>query len=133
VVSEIESNPRVRLLSNEKSLVPWLHESDLVLLPYEKGHLTTAGPRLKAFEAFACAKIVLGTQEGLDEIPGCIDGRNVILCSDWLDMADKTMQLITEGETPRKQTIRSEARRLAETEYSWQRLVKAYDPILNGR
>ncbi len=133
VTQEIESNPRVRLLSNEKSLVPWLHESDLVLLPYEKGHLTTAGPRLKAFEAFACGKIVLGTQEGLDEIPGCIDGRNVILCSDWLDMADKTMHLITEGETPRKQTIRSEARRLAETEYSWQRLVKAYDPILNGR
>jgi glycosyltransferase involved in cell wall biosynthesis len=130
---EIESNPRVRLLSNEKSLVPWLHESDLVLLPYEKGHLTTAGPRLKAFEAFACGKIVLGTREGFDEIPGCTDGQNVILCSDWLDMAGKTMGLITEGETPRKQRIRSEARTFAENEYSWQRLVKAYDPILNGR
>ncbi len=133
VRQEIESNPRVRLLSNERSLVPWLHESDLVLLPYEKGHLTTAGPRLKAFEAFACGRIVLGTPEGLDEIPGCIDGRNVILCSDWLDMARKTMDLITEGETPRRQTIRNEARRLAETEYSWQRLVKAYDSILNDR
>jgi len=133
VTHEIGSNPRVRLLSNEKSLVPWLHASDLVLLPYEKGHLTTAGPRLKAFEAFACGKIVLGTQEGLDEIPGCIDGRNVILCSDWLDMAGKTMDLIAEGETSRKQSIRGEARRFAENEYSWQRLVKAYDPILNGR
>jgi len=133
VMHESALNPRVRLLSNEKSLVPWLHESDLVLLPYEKGHLTTAGPRLKAFEAFACGKIVLGTQEGLDEIPGCIDGHNMILCSDWLDMADKTMGLIAEGETPRKQRIRSEARRLAETEYSWQRLVKAYDTILNNR
>ena len=131
VVHEIESNSRVRLLSNEKSLVPWLHASDLVLLPYEKGHLTTAGPRLKAFEAFACGKIVLGTSEGLDEIPGCIDGQNVILCSDWLDMAKKTMESISEGETPRKQKIRSEARQFAETEYSWQGLVKAYDLILN--
>ncbi len=132
VTHEIESNPRVRLLSNEKSLVPWLHASDLVLLPYEKGHLTTAGPRLKAFEAFACGRIVLGTREGLDEIPGCIDGHNVILCSDWLDMANKTKKLISESQTPRKQRIRNEARKFAETEYCWQRLVKAYDPILNG-
>ena len=132
MMNEIKSNPRVRLLSNEKSLVPWLHASDFVLLPYEKDHLTTAGPRLKAFEAFACGKIVLGTREGLDEIPGCIDGQNVIVCNDWLDMARQTMGLIAEGDTPRKQSIRNEARRFVESEYSWQGLVKAYDPILNS-
>jgi len=130
VALQIQLNPKVRLLSNQRSLVPLLHESDLVLLPYEKGHLTTAGPRLKVFEALACGKIVLGTPEGLDEIPGCIDGRNVVLCSDWLDMARKTMDLITEGETDRKQTIRREARQFVENEYSWQRLAKAYDLIL---
>lgn len=126
---EISANPRVRLLSNAGSLVPWLHASDLVLLPYEKGHLTTAGPRLKAFEAFACGSIVLGTREGLDEIPGCVDGQNVILCEDWLDMARRTMDLIAEGDTSRKRAIRSAARRFVEDEYSWQRLVRAYDPI----
>jgi len=93
VALQIRLNPKVRLLCNQSSLVPLLHESDLVLLPYEKGHLTTAGPRLKVFEALACGKIVLGTPEGLDEIPGCIHGRNVLLCSDWLDMARKTMDL----------------------------------------
>jgi glycosyltransferase involved in cell wall biosynthesis len=132
MVRQIESNPRVRLLSNQKSLVPWLLDSDVVLLPYEKGHLTTAGPRLKVFEALACGKIVLGTKEGLDEIPECEDGRNVILCSDWADMASKTMALIAEGETSRKAMIRSEARKLVESQYSWQRLVSAYDPILGA-
>jgi len=127
---QIQLNPKVRLLSSQKSLVPLLHESDLVLLPYEKGHLTTAGPRLKVFEALACGKIVLGTPEGLDEIPGCIHGRNVVLCSDWLDMARKTMDLIAQGETDLKQTIRREARQFVENEYSWQRLTKAYDLIL---
>jgi glycosyltransferase involved in cell wall biosynthesis len=127
-----ESNPRVRLLSNQKSLVPWLHSCDIVLLPYEKGHLTTAGPRLKVFEALACGKIVLGTPAGLDQIPGCIDGRNVIVCPDWLDMARKTMDLITEGETPRKQALRREARRFVEERHSWESLVRAYEPILGA-
>jgi glycosyltransferase involved in cell wall biosynthesis len=104
----------------------------VVLLPYAKGHLTTAGPRLKVFEALACGKIVLGTMEGLDEIPECVDGRNVILCSDWADMASKTMALIAEGETSRKAAIRSEARKLVEGKYSWRRLVAAYDPILKA-
>jgi glycosyltransferase involved in cell wall biosynthesis len=130
VAQAIAAQPRLRLLSNQASLAPWLHASDLVLLPYEKGHLTTAGPRLKVFEALACGKIVLGTREGLDEIPGCADGRNVILCSDWRDMADQVMTLIAEGQTERKQTLRREARRLVEDEYSWRRLVQAYEPLL---
>jgi glycosyltransferase involved in cell wall biosynthesis len=130
MATAIRSNPRVHLLSNQKSLAPSLRDCDMVLLPYARGHLTTAGPRLKVFEALACGKIVLSTREGLDEVQGCVDGRNVILCSDWLDMAHKTMGLIAEGETPRKQTIRREARRFAEREYSWPSLVKAYEPIL---
>lgn len=129
IAAGIETNPRVRLLSNQKSIVPWLHDSDFVLLPYEAGHLTTAGPRLKVFEALACGKILLSTKEGLDEVAGCIDGRNVILCSDWLDMAQKTMALILEGDTARKRMIRDEARRFVETEYSWQSLTSAYEPI----
>ena len=122
----IGSNPRVRLLSNQKSLVPWLHECDFVLLPYEAGHLTTAGPRLKVFEALACGKIVLSTREGLDEIVGCVDGRHVVVCSDWLDMAGKTMALIKEGDSVRKRAMREEARRFVEAEYSWDSLVDTY-------
>jgi glycosyltransferase involved in cell wall biosynthesis len=128
----LEANPRVRLIAQEKSIVPWLHESDFVLLPYEKGHLTTAGPRLKVFEALACGRIVLSTPEGLDEIAGCVDGGNVILCSDWRDMANRTMTLIKEGETARKQALRSAARAFIEKQYSWRTLVKAYDPILGA-
>jgi glycosyltransferase involved in cell wall biosynthesis len=130
VAQTIAANPQLRLLSNQPSLVPWLHASDLVLLPYEKGHLTTAGPRLKVFEALACGKIVLSTREGLDGIPGCVDSRNVILCSDWRDMADQTLALIAEGQTERKQALRREARLLVENEYSWRHLVKAYEPLL---
>lgn len=132
LAAEIGSNPRVRLLSNQKSIVPWLQSCDFVLLPYEAGHTTTAGPRLKVFEALACGKIVLSTKEGLDEIVGCVDGKNVILCSDWLDMAYKTKALIQEGDTARKRMIRDEARRFVETEYSWQTLAQAYEAIFEG-
>lgn len=129
LAGQIESNPRARLLSNQNSIVPWLQSCDFVLLPYEAGHTTTAGPRLKVFEALACGKIVLSTKEGLDEVGGCVDGRNVIVCADWLDMAHKTMDLIREGDTARKQAMRQEARRFVEIEYSWQTLVKAYEEI----
>lgn len=129
ITSAIESNPRVHLLSNQSSIVPWLHGCDMVLLPYESGHLTTAGPRLKVFEALSCGKILLSTREGLDGIDGYTDGRNVIVCSDWLDMAHKTIALIQEGETARKRKMRIEARRFVETRYSWQGLVKAYNGL----
>ncbi len=128
-LAAIRSNPRVRLLSNERSIVPWLAGSDFVLLPYEAGHRTTAGPRLKVFEALACGKIVLSTKEGLDEVSGCVDGTNVIVCADWRDMAHKTMDLIREGDSARKRKMQQEARRLVETEYSWESLVKAYEAI----
>jgi glycosyltransferase involved in cell wall biosynthesis len=130
LVSAIESNPQVRLLSNQRSIVPWLHGCDLVLLPYETGHRTTAGPRLKVFEALSCGKILLSTKEGLDEVDGCADGQNVIVCSDWLDMAHKTMALIKEGQTARKRRMQAEARLLIEAEYSWQSLAKVYESIL---
>jgi glycosyltransferase involved in cell wall biosynthesis len=132
VAQALAAHPRLRLLSDPPALVPWLHASDLVLLPYEKGHLTTAGPRLKVFEALACGKIVLGTREGLDQIPECLDGRNVILCSDWRDMADQAMALMTQGQTERKQALRREARQLVEDEYAWRNLVRAYDPLLGA-
>ncbi len=125
----IQSNPKVHLLSNQPSIVPWLQSCDLVLLPYEAGHTTTAGPRLKVFEALACGKIVLGTKEGLDEVAGCVDGRNVVLCSDWLDMAAKTMALIQEGDSARKRMMCDEARRFVEAEYSWLSLANAYESI----
>jgi glycosyltransferase involved in cell wall biosynthesis len=129
LAAQIGSNRRVRLLSDQKSIVPLLQSCDLVLLPYEAGHTTTAGPRLKVFEAFACGKIVLSTKEGLDEVVGCVDGRHVIVCSDPLDMARQTMALIQEGDSARKRRIRDEARRFVETEYSWQTLVETYESI----
>jgi len=131
LAAAIRSHSRVRLRSNEKSIIPWLAGCDFVLLPYEAGHRTTAGPRLKVFEALACGKIILSTREGLDEVSGCIDGTNVIVCSDWRDMACKTMELIREGDSARKQKMRREARRLVEAEYSWGRLVKAYETIFD--
>jgi glycosyltransferase involved in cell wall biosynthesis len=129
LAAAIRSNPRVRLLANQPSIVPWLQSCDLVLLPYEAGHTTTAGPRLKVFEALACGKIVLGTKEGLDEVAGCVDGGNVVFCSDWLDMADKTMALIREGDSARKRRMRDEARRFIEARYSWRSLAATYDSI----
>ncbi|MGE5294056.1 MAG: glycosyltransferase [Solirubrobacterales bacterium] len=132
LVAAIGSNRKVRLLANQPSIVFLLQSCDFVLLPYEAGHTTTAGPRLKVFEALACGKIVLSTKEGLDEVVGCVDGTNVVVCSDWLDMARKTMALIQEGDSPRKRMIREEARRFVETEYSWTRLVNAYDGIMEA-
>jgi glycosyltransferase involved in cell wall biosynthesis len=129
MAAAIQSNPKIRLLSRQPSIVPWLQSCDLVLLPYETGHTTTAGPRLKVFEALACGKVVLGTKEGLDEVVGCVDGKNVVLCSDWLDMADKTMALIREGDSDRKRLIRDEARRFIEARYSWRSLAEAYESM----
>jgi glycosyltransferase involved in cell wall biosynthesis len=132
VMALIQPNPRVTLLSNQPSLVPWLHQCDLVLLPYEKGHFTTAGPRLKVFEALACAKVVLSTKEGIDGASGCVDGRNLIVCSDWQDMAAKTIDLISKASRHDIKNMGREARYLIESHYSWKRLVKVYEQISAG-
>jgi len=132
IMGLIESNPRVTLSSNQPSVVPWLHQCDLVLLPYEKGHFTTAGPRLKVFEALACAKVVLSTKEGIDGVSGCVDGQNLIICSGWQDMAVKTIDLISNGRRHQMRTLGREARNLIQSHYSWKRLVKVYEQIIAG-
>jgi len=123
----IKLNDRVSILSGVENLVSLIQEADMVVLPYEKGHFSNAGSRLKALEAFSCGKVVLATIEGIDGLHGCINGENIIICKDWIDMANKIMDLISRNNKSYQiDKIKDNARSLVEKRYSWEKLADFY-------
>jgi len=132
IVLEINGNKHVRILSAVPSLVPHIQESKFVLIPFEKGHSTTAGPRLKVLEALSCGKVILSTPEGIDGIEGCVGNTNMILCSDYKEMAEKIIDLMKNRKSNQEfiNRLQKNARKLAENSYSWTSLIKAYEKIL---
>ncbi|MHA1341269.1 MAG: glycosyltransferase [Promethearchaeota archaeon] len=130
----MKSNDRVSILSGVNCLVPYIQKADMVVLPYERGHFSNAGPRIKTLEALACGKVVFSTLEGIDGLSGCIDGENIIICIDWIDMAKKIINIINSyDKTYKINIIQNNARHFVEENYSWDKLVKAYDLILKQR
>jgi len=131
---EIESNPRIFIRSAVPSLVPHLQEADVVLFPYETGHYTTAGSRLKALEALSCGKIVFSTPEGVDGIDSLVHGKNFILCQNVETMMVELLRFLSEGEycSNTSKDIRTGARKLITEKYAWSKLLEKYDiPLLS--
>jgi len=128
-------NCNVSLLSKVDSLVKYIQDADIVVLPYEQGHFLTAGPRLKVLEAMACGKIVLSTAEGVDGVLGCIDKRHFILCADYVDIANKIIDISENREefASMLNNIGKNARQLVEKRYSWDKLVETYNILLNSK
>jgi len=123
----VKSNDKVSFLSEVDSLVLYIYASDMVVLPYEQGHFSNAGARLKALEALSCGKVVLSTLEGIDGLSGCIDGENIIICSDWIDMAKKIIDLISQNNKSYQiKKLQENAHHLVEENYSWNKLIKFY-------
>ncbi len=130
IKQELDRCEHLRVLSAVPSLIPYLEESDIVLLPFQKGHRSTAGPRLKTLEALASCKLVLTTPEGIDEIDGCQDNVNIMLCDDTSDMAEKCRQILTNrGDQEGLKTIQRNARKLVLENYTWDSLVSVYDKL----
>lgn len=119
---------QVSVLSKVPDLGLVMAGADFIVLPFERGHFSTGGVRLKALEGLASGRLVLSTSEGVDGIHGLEHNKNFILCSDWLEMANKLRHLILdkEGTLKEAQRMAGNARDLTKNYYTWDKLVEAY-------
>lgn len=131
LLDKLKIYENVTILSKVESLAYHLQQADFVMLPYERGHFLTAGSRLKAIEALSCGKVVISTPEGIDGVLGCIDGKNVLICSDYVEMANRIIDLIKNEERNKKfiYKMQQSARNLVMEHYAWNKLIHVYDEI----
>ena len=121
----------VSIASSVPSIQTELQNTDVIILPYGKGHCSTGGGRLKALEALASGGLVFSTIEGVDGIPDLVDGEHFILCSDHTDMGAQLKLLLHDHQSATREIrkIGMNARKLMIERYSWNILAKVYNRL----
>jgi glycosyltransferase involved in cell wall biosynthesis len=104
---------------------PFLAEARVGVVPLRIG----SGSRLKALEAMAAGRAVVGTSIGLSGIE-VQPGRDVLVADDAAAFADAVVRCLTDNELAGR--LGMMGRRRAE-EYSWSRIAEGYAALLEER
>ena len=103
-------------------LVPYLEKSALMVVPVRAG----GGMRVRILEAFAYAMPVVTTTIGLEGIHAELE-KDVVVADAAGDFANRVSELLEDPSLQEK--LSAYGRRLAETKYDWQVVLKAMSPI----
>ncbi len=76
---------------------PWLKACDLAVIPLREG----GGTRMKIIDCFAAGLPVISTSKGIEGIP-VINGKQAIICDDWVSMVGKILQLADSREVRKR-------------------------------
>jgi glycosyltransferase involved in cell wall biosynthesis len=129
-VVALASRPGVQIHADVPVMAPWLARSRVVVVPLHIG----TGTRLKALEAMAAGRPVVGTSIGLEGL-GVSDGRHARIADDPANMADAVVELLRCDATA--QRLAASGRRLVEERYSWDDLAARFadglDALLESR
>lgn len=107
-----------------ESMVPWLHDARVVVVPVRIG----TGTRLKVVEAFAAGRPVIGTTVGFGGLD-VADRRDVRVADDPHAMAAAVVELLTDDDDAGR--LAAAGRKLVVERYSWDRLAATFaDRIL---
>lgn len=117
----------VELVASPPSVLPYLERAQIALVPIRIG----SGTRLKALEAMAAGRPVVGTTIGLAGID-LIDAEHALIRDDAAGTAAAVTRLLTDRELA--ESVARNARRLVEGHYGWtaigQRLVDRLDEMV---
>jgi glycosyltransferase involved in cell wall biosynthesis len=80
----------------------------------------------KILEAMASGAPIVATTRSLSGTP-LIDGRDVLIADDDAKFADAVVRLLSDSEL--RGSLASEARRKAESEYSWDSITSAFEAL----
>lgn len=119
--AELEASPGVDVLGLVDDLPALIARSAVVLVPLWEG----GGTRLKALEAMAAARPVVGTPLGVERI-GFEDGRHGLVAADAPGLADALATLL--GDLPRAAKLGEQARAHAER-YRWERVTAELEAL----
>lgn len=103
-------------------LVPYLEQSALMVVPVRAG----GGMRVRILEAFAYAMPVVTTTIGLEGIHAELE-KDVVVADAAGDFANRVCELLEDPSL--QENLSAHGRRLAETKYDWQVVLKAMSPI----
>jgi glycosyltransferase involved in cell wall biosynthesis len=107
-------------------VVPFHERARVAVVPLRIG----TGSRLKALEAMAAGRPVVGTTIGVGGIE-VQDGREVIVADQPSDFAAAVIRCLSEDELPR--ALAAHGRSLVERRYSWKRIGADYATLLEER
>jgi glycosyltransferase involved in cell wall biosynthesis len=124
-VAELARLPGVAVHSDVASVAPHLARARVAIVPLRIG----TGSRLKALEAMAAGRPVLGTSIGLGGLE-VEDGVNVVVADDPSAMAEGAVELLTQS--ARAERLAAAGRRLVERRYSWASIGRGYVDALIG-
>jgi glycosyltransferase involved in cell wall biosynthesis len=99
-------HPNIHFTGSVDEVGPWLKACDLAVIPLRDG----GGTRMKIIDCFAAGLPVISTSKGIEGIP-VVNGREAILCDDWLSMTNEIIALA--GSTEQRQKLAEAARAFA--------------------
>jgi glycosyltransferase involved in cell wall biosynthesis len=109
--------PEVRLIGAVPDVRPWMEETDAVVVPLRAG----GGTRIKILEAFSFQRPVVSTSTGREGI-AARDDEHLLIGDTPERFAEQCLRLM--GDRALGARLAANARRLAESEYSMEALVR---------
>jgi glycosyltransferase involved in cell wall biosynthesis len=126
-----DPSPRVRNLASiagvnvtgtVADIRPWIWSAAVYASPLRFG----LGVKNKILEAMACGAAIVATTRSLSGTP-LVDGRDAMVADDATKFADAVVRLLSDSEL--RNSLAREARRKAETEYSWGSITSAFEAL----
>jgi glycosyltransferase involved in cell wall biosynthesis/GT2 family glycosyltransferase len=128
-VLELGNRDGIEVHADVPSMAPWLNRARAVVVPLHVG----TGTRLKALEAMAARRAVVGTSIGLEGL-GVIDRVHARVVDDPVGMADAIVEVLTSD--AEAEALAAGGRRLVEEHFRWDwgadRLAIALEATANG-
>lgn len=125
-VDALTANPGVSVHSDVPRMRPYIEAARVALVPLQIG----SGTRIKALEAMASGRPVVGTAIGLEGL-GIEPGRHAAVADNPERMAAAIVRLLGDDEAARR--MAGEGRELVERSFSWDPIGQRFaDILLNG-
>lgn len=122
-VRNLSSVPGVETRFDVASVVPFLRSSRVAVVPLTVG----SGTRLKALEALAAGRPVVGTSIGLEGL-GLVDGQQARLADSPEEMAAAVRDLLTDDDAALR--MAAAGRRHVEQHFGWDTVAESYYEVM---
>lgn len=122
-VRALAALPGVSVEADVASTVPWLRAARVALVPVRIG----SGTRLKALEALAAGRPIVGTTIGLAGL-GLHDGRHALVADEPGAFADAVVRLLEDDVLAGR--LASEGRRVVDERFDWKRITGRFVDVV---
>jgi glycosyltransferase involved in cell wall biosynthesis len=123
-VRALADRPGIRMHHDVPAMQPFIDAARIALVPLRIG----SGTRLKALEAMAAGRPLVGTTIGLEGL-GLVDGRQAMVRDEPAAMADAIVTLLRDDAAAAR--MAAEARRHVEARFTWSRIGADYLAVVN--